>query len=261
MLEVVRRTAEQVFIPFTIGGGIRSVDDARRLLRAGADKVSINSAAIGRPDLIGERATLERLLGSGEPGVWSITITDANGCMFSDTYIIEQNDAIDLTADVYTYPNGHHISHFEGNDGDVQLNIEGGTAPYSILWNDGSTNATLIGASAGTYTVEVTDANGCMAAITVTLTQPMDLEMPTGFTPNGDGANDAFIVRGLDGYGSNTLMVYNRWGNVVYERLNYKNDWTGTNGHGEMLPDGTYFVILTVDKGERILQGYVDMRR
>src|SRR5690606_20263695 len=52
IVEVARRTAEEVFIPFTIGGGIRSVDDARRLLRAGADKVSINTAAIERPELI-----------------------------------------------------------------------------------------------------------------------------------------------------------------------------------------------------------------
>lgn len=49
--------AEQVFIPFTIGGGIRSVDDARRLLRAGANKVSINSVAVARPDLVAEIAT------------------------------------------------------------------------------------------------------------------------------------------------------------------------------------------------------------
>jgi cyclase len=52
MVDVARRTAEQVFIPFTIGGGIRSVDDARRLLRAGADKVSVNSSAVERPSLI-----------------------------------------------------------------------------------------------------------------------------------------------------------------------------------------------------------------
>ncbi len=57
IVDVARRTAEEVFIPFTIGGGIRSVDDARRLLRAGADKVSINTAAIERPELIGEIAT------------------------------------------------------------------------------------------------------------------------------------------------------------------------------------------------------------
>jgi cyclase len=55
-LDVVRRTAEQVFIPLTVGGGIRSVADVDRLLRAGADKVSINTAAIARPELIAEIA-------------------------------------------------------------------------------------------------------------------------------------------------------------------------------------------------------------
>jgi cyclase len=52
--DVVRRTAEQVFIPLTVGGGVRTVEDVDRLLRAGADKVAVNTAAIARPDLLGE---------------------------------------------------------------------------------------------------------------------------------------------------------------------------------------------------------------
>jgi imidazole glycerol-phosphate synthase subunit HisF len=56
MLDVVRRTAEQVFIPLTVGGGVRSVDDVDQLLRAGADKTSINTAAIARPEVIREIA-------------------------------------------------------------------------------------------------------------------------------------------------------------------------------------------------------------
>lgn len=56
IIDVVRRTAEQVFIPFTIGGGVRVVDDARALLRAGADKVSVNTAAVERPQLLAELA-------------------------------------------------------------------------------------------------------------------------------------------------------------------------------------------------------------
>src|SRR5918994_1122012 len=56
MMDVVRRTAEQVFIPLTVGGGIRTSDDVDRLLRAGADKVSVNTAAIVRPELLGEMA-------------------------------------------------------------------------------------------------------------------------------------------------------------------------------------------------------------
>src|SRR5881398_2550509 len=54
--DVVRRTAEQVFIPLTVGGGVRSVDDVNRLLRAGADKVSLNTAAIQRPELLHDAA-------------------------------------------------------------------------------------------------------------------------------------------------------------------------------------------------------------
>ena len=54
MLEVVRRTAEQVFIPLTVGGGVRSEDDVDQLLRAGADKVSVNTSAIARPELLSE---------------------------------------------------------------------------------------------------------------------------------------------------------------------------------------------------------------
>ena len=56
MYDVVRRTAEQVFIPLTVGGGVRSVADVDRLLRAGADKVSLNTAAIARPELLAEAA-------------------------------------------------------------------------------------------------------------------------------------------------------------------------------------------------------------
>ncbi|MEY3656990.1 MAG: hypothetical protein RL114_1348 [Actinomycetota bacterium] len=56
MVDVVSRAAEQVFIPFTVGGGIREVSDARKMLRAGADKVSVNTAAVQRPEVISDIA-------------------------------------------------------------------------------------------------------------------------------------------------------------------------------------------------------------
>ncbi len=83
MLDVVRRTAEEVFIPFTVGGGIRTVDDMRVMLSAGADKVSVNTAAVQNPDLIAEGAnkfgTQCIVLAvdarrTGEPGKWEVYI-------------------------------------------------------------------------------------------------------------------------------------------------------------------------------------------
>jgi cyclase len=81
MVEVVSRTAAEVFIPFTVGGGVRTPDDARRLLRAGADKVALNTAAILDPALIGQLAdefgsqcvvvAIDARRRSGQPG-WEV---------------------------------------------------------------------------------------------------------------------------------------------------------------------------------------------
>jgi cyclase len=88
--DMVRRTAEQVFIPLTVGGGVRSVSDVDALLRAGADKVGVNTAAIGRPELIREivdrfgsqvlvlSVDARRLLDAG-PGVPSFEVTTHGG--------------------------------------------------------------------------------------------------------------------------------------------------------------------------------------
>ncbi len=82
MLDVVSRTADQVFIPFTVGGGVRSAEDARAMLRAGADKVAVNSAAIARPELIADIAAtfgaqcvvvaIDALRRRGDHGGWQV---------------------------------------------------------------------------------------------------------------------------------------------------------------------------------------------
>lgn len=84
MVDVVRKTAETLFIPLTVGGGVRSVEDARRLLRAGADKVSVNTAAVKDPSVISQGADLfgsqcmvvsidaKRRAGSRDPLAWEV---------------------------------------------------------------------------------------------------------------------------------------------------------------------------------------------
>src|SRR5688500_4878257 len=84
LLDVVRRTAEACFMPLTVGGGVRTVEDIRNLLLAGADKVSINTAAVKNPDFVREASEkfgnqcivvaidAKRVSGEGEPAAWEI---------------------------------------------------------------------------------------------------------------------------------------------------------------------------------------------
>jgi cyclase len=68
-IEMVHRVADEVYIPFTVGGGIRTLEDARQMLRAGADKVSVNTAAVQRPELITEISECSVLSARSTPGV------------------------------------------------------------------------------------------------------------------------------------------------------------------------------------------------
>lgn len=95
--------------------------------------------------------------------------------------------------------------------------------------------------------------------------------LPTGMTPNSDGANDAYVILDIgplidpgelapcDWIPDTYFRVINRWGQIVYEVANYRNDWEGTNTNGEPLPDGTYFVIFEADGVAH--STYVDIRR
>ncbi|OWY25080.1 tandem-95 repeat protein [Sphingobacteriales bacterium UPWRP_1] len=85
-------------------------------------------------------------------------------------------------------------------------------------------------------------------------------------SPNGDGKNDYFVIENLDcnGYESNELVIFNRWGNVVFEAENYgaANWWDGTfKDSGNIVPDGTYFYILTTNTGGVELQGYLEVNQ
>jgi gliding motility-associated-like protein len=86
------------------------------------------------------------------------------------------------------------------------------------------------------------------------------VEVPNGFTPDGDNFNDLFVIPILVNYNSVSLSVYNRYGSLVYENTNYTNNWDGSSSiNGQELPDDTYYYILTLD-GE-VRQGYVYINR
>lgn len=87
-------------------------------------------------------------------------------------------------------------------------------------------------------------------------------DIPTGYSPNGDGKNDDFEIKGISSYPNNYLRVFNRWGNLVYSYDNYTgNEWKGQNNAGDPLPDGTYFVLFVANGTDFRKATYVDIRR
>ena len=100
-------------------------------------------------------------------GVYTVTVTDANGCTATATVTITQ-PAFALVATTTQVM----IACFGGSTGSVNMTPTGGTAPYTYVWTGGSTAQSAIGVPAGTYTVVVTDANGCTTTISATITQP-----------------------------------------------------------------------------------------
>ncbi len=80
-------------------------------------------------------------------------------------------------------------------------------------------------------------------------------------SPNGDGINDVFQIDGIEDYPNNSVQIFNRWGNQVYEMTGYKNEWNGNWGNqGELLPDGTYFYLFSTGEGD-MLSGWLEIRR
>jgi gliding motility-associated-like protein len=95
-----------------------------------------------------------------------------------------------------------------------------------------------------TYVVTVTDSNGCVGDDDVTVTVlDVELEIPTGFTPNGDGANDLFTITNSVNYPEIRVEIYNQWGNLIFESDGYLEAWDGTYD-GQAMPTGSYYYVV-----------------
>ncbi|HEY8955468.1 gliding motility-associated C-terminal domain-containing protein, partial [Chitinophaga sp.] len=93
---------------------------------------------------------------------------------------------------------------------------------------------------------------------TLTPVPALELLIPNVITPNGDGMNDRFVIKGLQRYPGSGIYIYNRWGNMVYQNKNYDNTWDG-NG----LNEGTYYYILKLNtpQGEKVHKGWIELLR
>ncbi len=109
------------------------------------------------------------------------------------------------------------------------------------------------------FMYEICNSVGCDRTVATVRVLCNGLKIYTGFSPDGDGINDFFIIDGLNNYSSNKLFIYNRWGNQVFVAENYQNNWKG-DWNGTPLPDGVYFYQLQLPNGENYT-GYVQLRR
>jgi gliding motility-associated-like protein len=87
-----------------------------------------------------------------------------------------------------------------------------------------------------------------------------DFIIPTLITPNMDGKNDYFVLRGLATLGKTELIIFDRRGAMVYKNLNYDNSWNGVDYNKNPLPDDTYFYVIKSSNGKSI-SGYIVIRR
>ncbi|MBI2281161.1 MAG: gliding motility-associated C-terminal domain-containing protein [Bacteroidetes bacterium] len=129
---------------------------------------------------------------------------------------------------------------------------------------------------AGTYTLTVTDitcSSSSSSNITVVIndcstdtSNVLDFNIPEGFSPNNDGTNDLFVIRGIDRFPANTFVIFNRWGVQIFEASPYKNEWdgkstTGIRIGGDDLPVGTYFYLLDLGDGSEIYKGTIYLNK
>ncbi|UTW67775.1 T9SS type A sorting domain-containing protein [bacterium SCSIO 12643] len=130
-------------------------------------------------------------------GTYSVTIVDANGCSANTSITITEPAALVVTTTVVSNVSCNGVC-----DGEISANITGGSAPYSYIWSNGSAVNPITNLCAGTYTVTVTDANGCTATSTAIVTEPTVLVVSTTLDANvscnglADGAATAIATGG-----------------------------------------------------------------
>jgi len=190
-------------------------------------------------------------------GDYDVAILDANLCTANLAITILEPDSITINPSI-TDP-----TCIGEADGSIVLNPTGGTPPYSFLWSDAETTADRHGLEAGTYTVDIMDANGCsyQGSVELVYTGVDCFSIPNAFIPNNDGFNDFWEIRAIESYPNATVHVYSRWGQLVFSSKNgYQEPWDGTF-KGKELPMDSYFYIIDLKNGSEPITGHVSIIR
>jgi large repetitive protein len=185
-------------------------------------------------------------------GQYAVTVSDLSNCAQPFTASYEVTAPAELVVTT--------LLDFDAcidETANISSSATGGTAPYVFTWEGTVNGSDLINAAPGaTYELTVGDANGCVVTTEVEV-NAIDAEcffVPDGFSPDGNGRNDVFVIRGLNKYPGNTVTIFNRWGNKVFEATDYQNDWNGTANTGgvvgEKVQPGTYFYVIDLNNDE-----------
>jgi gliding motility-associated-like protein len=136
-----------------------------------------------------------------------------------------------------------------------------------ITPNDPSTQVTEleVGVNVFLWTVNNGPCGTTSDSMLIVVNDCTELIIPDAFSPNGDGVNDTYVIVGLEYYPKNSILIYNRWGTLVYESSPYRNNWDGRSqadmNWGEELPEATYYYILDLGNGDEALTGFIYLKR
>jgi len=154
------------------------------------------------------------------------------------------------------------------SDGSATIsNIAGCSPPYSIFWSTGDQGQSVNRLLPGTYTVLV-QSSQCSRLIEFEVGSGPEefcqLQFFNAFSPNGDGTNDVWEIENiaLPEFADNSVEIFNRWGQVVWNGSGYNNSdivWNGKSSSGNLLPDGTYFYLATVNG--TVFKGFIDLTK
>ena len=184
-----------------------------------------------------------------QKGKYSYTVSDSKGCSMIDVAEIKGADSpLDSHSKVYSETCD------STKDGEIALEVHGGYGPFTFLWSDDSPDQNRTGLSRGKYGVTVTDALGCTTTLAVkvpNLCHPEDNFLPDIITPNGDGMNDEWLIPDLERFPKFEMLIYNRWGNVVFEQSKTYVPWTGLSSNGKELPEAAYFFLIRLNNPEK----------
>jgi gliding motility-associated-like protein len=179
-----------------------------------------------------------------EVGEYTLTVKDSSNCVFDTVIQIKEADnAMSLNFDK------KNLGCFGfGNEGWAEVKVSGGTPPFTYAWNTSPvmTDARIENLRYGYYQVNVSDANGCEVSDKVYI-EPgpccEEVYLPNAFSPNNDGKNDEWRVVTSVGLELIQLVIYNRWGNKVWETYDVANGWDGTY-KGDKMDTETYFYLF-----------------